>query len=123
MDRVARSLLPDGGRRPLTPEEEDSVTDVLDAAAAWKAGTLPLTAAAAIGTITYRDHISPRYSRFVAIATTPVGDPRRAALLEMVELMVSKMHMVTRFGVISRLEEHEHDQAIAALRMHERRAA
>jgi len=114
MDRLTVAMLQGQGKRQFTAEERDSVQDVLDAAAAWDAGAFPLTNAANLGTITYQGIPSPRYTRFVAIVTTPAGDPRRAALLRMIDRIVAANRIVTRFGVMDRDEFHQHDAAIAA---------
>jgi hypothetical protein len=87
--------------------------DILDAAAAWLSGTLPLTELMRLGTI--EDHHgrpSPRYSRWVAMATAERSDPRRRALLAALDRVVAAQVIVTRQGVLTPDEMHQHDAAV-----------
>lgn len=90
------SLTPE---RTLTEEERESVEDVLFAAADWQAGELPITEAAKFGIVPWNGRPSPWYTRFVAIRTTPKGDPRRIALIAMCEKLDKLQGGVhTQFG-------------------------
>lgn len=80
-----RDLLPDGGRRELTPDEIAEVEDVLDASAEWRAGRLPWQAAANIGTIARGSRPSSSYARFVALNNVSRTDPRRDDLLALMD--------------------------------------
>lgn len=89
-----------GRGKPLPFDQQMEVEDVLDAAAEWQAGRLPTTEAAKIGGIS-----TPGYTRFKAITTTPVTDPRWSALHALVshldDLSGGKM---TRQGRFNRFE-------------------
>lgn len=98
----------------------DDLEDVLDAAEAWQAGRLPLSTAANLGTVPYRDrdgrpHPSPRFTRYLAMVHAAPDDPRRAALLAMIDRMIRANHIVTPFGIVSQDELHQHDQAVDRL--------
>lgn len=82
--------------REVDPETRAAVEDVLDAAAAWRAGTLPLGAAIKIG---------GGYLRMVATSVTPKADPRWHDLQAMIDTLVSMQgYETTRQGVYSRRE-------------------
>jgi|SRR5699024_10503928 len=92
--------------RVLTPDEQDAVSDCLDAAAEWYAGRMPWTVAAGIGTW----HDSPARTRFLAITTTPKTDSRYPALIALLDVLVDASGYVrTKQGVYSRRELGEHD--------------
>ncbi len=112
------ALMPDNGRRALTPDEQADIADVLDAAAAWDAGDLDLNAAAHIGTLLYEGHPSRSYSRAVALIRTPRADPRWHALNRMVDVLATSMYVRTRAGLFSATELHHHDRAVQYLRDH-----
>lgn len=69
--------------RVLTPDEQDAVADVLDAAAEWRAGRLPWQEAASIGT-----YHNPSRTRFLAITTTPKTDPRWHDLMALIDVLI-----------------------------------
>ncbi len=92
------------------------VADILDAAHAWQAGHLDLNAVMQLGTIPYHGHPSRSYSRFVAVATTPPGDPRRAALLEILRRVNRQHGRETPHGMMSRDDDHQHDAAVQFVR-------
>lgn len=104
-------LLPDGGRRPLDMDEALAVEDILDAAAAVAADRLPWWEAAKQGAMPARDWrtgralVSPAYGRFVALMVTPPSDPRRAALLALVDRLVRESGItLTQHGCFERDE-------------------
>lgn len=136
MDRAADAMTatlaamhPESGRRQLEPWEQDTLADCLDAAAAWQAGELDLNTAAHVGAIEYqgpdddRPHPSPRYSRFLAITTTPRDDPRWAALDALIRTIVRKQMIVTTQGVYESSELHQHDRARQWIAQHDRSEA
>lgn len=112
-----------GMGRPIPPEWAFDIEDVLDAAEAWQAGRLTLSVAANIGTVAYRDQPSPRYTRYLAIIHTALDDPRRPALMAMLERIVRANHTVTKQGMFTREEQHQHDQVIRWLQDHPRTEA
>ncbi len=117
------ALLPGQGKRPLTPEDQQSVEDCLDAAAAWEAGDLDLNAAAHIGTLLYEGYPSRTYSRAVALIRTPRADPRWHALNRMVDVLATAMYVKTKAGLMTSEELHAHDRAVQYLRDHPTREA
>jgi hypothetical protein len=123
MDRTADAITatiarmqPAEGRRALEPWEQESIADVLDAAAAWAAGQLDLNTAAHTGVIEYRGHPSPRYSRFIAITTTPRTDPRWQALDRLVTKITNAAAVPTHQGLFDVTDLHQHDRARDYLR-------
>lgn len=91
--------------RTLTPDEQDAVADVLDAAHEWRAGRLPWQAAANIGT-----YHNPERTRFLAITTTPKTDSRWHDLMALLNVLVDMSGFVrTRQGVYSTRELGEHE--------------
>ena len=95
--------------RVLTPDEQDAVADVLDAAHEWQAGRMPWQVAASIGAW----HDSPSRTRFLAITTTPSTDPRWHALKALLDVLVDASGYVRcRQGVFSKRELGEHDVAV-----------
>jgi hypothetical protein len=66
----------------LTDEDKTECDYVLEAAGEWAAGTLPLEVFAKVGTIQspFTGRESAGYSRYVALLSVPVTDPRRDAL-------------------------------------------
>lgn len=66
----------------LTDTDRGEVEDILDAAAAWKAGSLPIHEFARLGQIVSpANQRSAGYSRYVAFRTTPRSDFRYGALV------------------------------------------
>lgn len=116
---------PSTDRDPLTPEEADSVNDVLDAAAAWAAGQLPFYEAAAIGTIEDSHGTpSPAYSRYVATIRTLNDDPRRKNLMDLLDVLIeSQGYVTTRQGVYTKWEIRENDAGWQYANLNERGAA
>lgn len=114
----------DTGRADLTPDELDTINDVLDAAQAFADGALPFYEAAAIGTLAdWRGVVSPAYTRYVAMTRTPKNDPRKGALLRLLDALVSaEGYVITRQGVYQRWEIRESDEQVAQV-MAERPAA
>lgn len=136
MDRTAgaiaatlATLQPDSGRRALDDWERDTIGDTLDAAQAWADGELDLNTAAHCGVLEYQGpndpapHPSPRYSRFIAITTTPRTDPRWPALDRLVRTIVARQMIVTIQGVYESHELHIHDHAREWLRTHKAQEA
>lgn len=96
-------LLPGEGQREYSADELAVIEDVLDAAAAWQSGALPLDAFWRLGTLrprawshrsggvngpvtTCRGLDQAGYSRFTALVyAVKTGDPRRRALLAAIE--------------------------------------
>ncbi len=87
---AVRHLLPGKGRRELSPDEVADVEDILDAAAEWQAGRLPLGELMRIGSLTHGTRPSPGYSRFTALYTTSKSDTRRAALMAAIEELIRR---------------------------------
>lgn len=85
---AVRALIP----ASLDPWARDNIEDVLDAAAEWANGALPLPEFARIGTITYWRHgvemPSPGYTRWLAVVTAAANDPRRGHLLNAIEALL-----------------------------------
>jgi hypothetical protein len=100
-------LLPDGGRRPLDAAEAWAVEEVLDAAMHWQAGALPWDEAAKITPLPCLDRHgraieSATYARFLAMTSADADDPRRPALVALVDHLVrAQGATITRFGIIS----------------------
>lgn len=112
MERAVSHLLPERLR-----EYAPDIEDVLDAAAEWQAGRLDLNTLLHLGTIPYQGRPSPRYSRFVAVATTSPSDPRRAALLAAIERVASTQGTFTHQGFFQAFELHQHDRAAEVVRL------
>lgn len=112
-------------RDPLTPEQQDSVNDVLDAAAAWAAGQLPFYEVAAIGTIEDAHGTpSPAYSRYVATIRTTKDDPRRQNLMDLLDVLIrSQGFTVTRQGVFTKWEVRENEAGWMHANLNERDVA
>lgn len=122
-DAIA-GLTPGAGQRLLTTDERAEVDDILDAAAEWQAGRMDWRAVAGLGRLEINGAPSESYSRFVAVAMTPPGDPRRAALLAFLDVLVrAEGYIATRQGTFTRHETRMHDQAVAWVRAHERETA
>ncbi|MDQ3222113.1 MAG: hypothetical protein M3Q75_01350 [Gemmatimonadota bacterium] len=126
-DRTAEAIgatftafMPDQGRRDLSPEELDSMNDILDAAAEWAAGRLPLNAAAQVGTIlTHQGHPSRAYSRHVAsLWAWRAKDSRWKSLNRMVNVLAAAVYVKTSQGLFTSEQLHEHDRAVQYLRDH-----
>lgn len=86
----------------LTDEQRVEVDDVLEAAAAYRRGELPLTEFANVGTIgrPVSGVPSAAYSRFVAVTSTPPSDERRADLLAAIDdLLAFQGFIVTKAGM------------------------
>jgi hypothetical protein len=117
-DALIRAVAHTLPRNPRTdPDIAADCADILDAAAEWMAGTLPLDALMRLGTI--EDHHgrpSPRYSRWVAMCTAERSDPRRRALLAALDRVVAAQVIVTRQGVLTPDEMHQHDAAVRFVR-------
>lgn len=110
---ATKHLLPGKGERKLTPEEQAEIEDVLDAAQMWAEGKLDVPGAATVGALPYNGTTSPGYSRFVAVRLTPKSDPRRAALLKLVNHLDRMMGTVhTTQGTYERAELAESDVAV-----------
>jgi len=99
-------------RRDLTPEEQATIEDVLDAAQAFADGDVPFYEAASIGTLTdWKGIVSPSYTRYVALVRTPKNDPRTKALRQLLDTLVeAEGWVVTRQGVFGRWEIHENNE-------------
>jgi len=132
MDRTAEAVgaaftafLPDHGRRDFSPEELDSIADVLDAATEWDQGRMPLNAAAHVGTVlTPAGHPSRSYSRHVAsLWAWRSKDPRWKALDRMVNVLACAVYVKTTQGLFTSEELHQHDGAVRWLRDHPNDAA
>lgn len=75
--------------RVLPPEDVAAAEDILDAAAAWAAGALPIGEAAAVGAMGFG--VPPVFSagrgRFVARWATPPDDPRLPCLAALIDAL------------------------------------
>lgn len=93
MISIAESLNQFAADRARTLDDESKVEihDVLDAAADFVAGLMPIHTFAKIGGIpsSTNGKPSPGYTRFMALMTTPTDDPRRAALLTAIDAVLS----------------------------------
>ncbi len=119
MDTAITHLLPEDGHRPLTSEERDSIEDVLDAAQAWAAGSIPWYQAAKYGGVAYRGHTSSAYSRFLAMVNASRTDRRRPHLLALIDEITRRSgYRITEQGVFSAFDEAQHDGAVRWLRDH-----
>lgn len=102
IDRIA------GDRhRRLSDADKLDVDDVLEAALAWQNGTLPLEAFARVGTLDSpaTGRVSPDYTRCVAMLSTPISDPRRAALRRAVgALLAFQGFVLTTHGIFAPAE-------------------
>lgn len=101
-------------KRELTRDEKDAVADILDAAAEWRRGALPLDAFALVGKLPAWNAAGRRcesagYGRALALMATPQSDPRWRALRAAIEALVRRQDVVvTRQGVFDRSELEEH---------------
>ena len=124
MDGAIVHLLPGADHRPLTPEERDSIEDVLDAAQAWAEGSIPWYRAAKYGGVAYRGHTSNAYSRFLAMVNASRTDPRRPHLLALIDEITRRSgYRITEQGVFSAADEYQHDGAVRWLRDHPNKEA
>lgn len=116
---------PSSNRDPLTPEQQASVDDVLDAAAAWAAGHLPFYEAAAIGTIEDANGTpSPAYTRYVATIRTLSDDPRRKNLMDLLDVLIEAQgYVMTRQGVYTKFEIRDNEAGWQYANLNERGAA
>ncbi len=82
LDRMA-----DTRHQTLTDDDKAEIEDVLDAAQDYAGGRLPANAFAAIGGMLgpRNGRPCPEYTRFVALQSTPLNDPRRADLLRAID--------------------------------------
>lgn len=100
-------LLPGRGQRTLTPEEQEAVEEVLDAA------DYGLADAATTGALCWAGQPSPAYTRFVALAVTPTSDPRRAALETLRDKLISQSGFIrTEQGIFSAEDLGTYDVAL-----------
>lgn len=112
MKSLGESIHEAFANRMWSQEERDSIEDVLDAAAAWAAFELPLAEAAKAGLMASRSDAAggAAFARVRAMLASDPADPRRAALREMLEIMVRAQPVViTRFGLFERSELMRHD--------------
>lgn len=109
----------------ITEEDMAAIEDVLDAAASWKRGEMPWQAAAAIGALRdWQGAELPSYSRHVAMRVTPATDPRRADLMDLIDVLVrSQGYTVTRAGVFTKFEIRDNDAGWQYANLNERGAA
>lgn len=114
-------LTPGAGTRTLTPEEREEVEWILDAAAEWQAGRLPWQEVARIGGIELGGYPSAAYTRFCAVAFTPPTDPRRVALLALIDVLIRNSGYKTTYqGTYSPSELRQHDIAVQWVRQDEK---
>ena len=88
----------------LSDSDKIEVDDVLEAAAAWAAGQLPIHEFAKVGTIPspYTGNPSGSYTRYVAMLSTPVTDARRHDLRRALDaLLTFQGFIVTSQGVFA----------------------
>src|SRR6478736_4886414 len=92
--------------RELSEDETTAIDWVLDAAVEWEEDRLPWWEAANIGAVMVRDWrtgtmiASTGYARFLAVIATPASDPRRAALLKLITVIVEQSGVViTQHGL------------------------
>lgn len=83
----------------FTPEEQQSIEDVLDAAASWMDGKLPLPVAAEQGEIADRDgvHSTAAYGQYRA-AVAAIGDRRHPALMAMLDQLTRRQRGIVYIG-------------------------
>jgi hypothetical protein len=106
----------------LSFEDRVEIEDVLDAAAAWKRGEIPWTAAAGLGRmLDWRGQPNEAYTRYVAYRVTPRSDPRLADLDELIEVIIrAQGFVITRQGVFTPTEIRAHDSGFDASQVHAR---
>lgn len=99
--------------RDLTDDEQGAVADILDAAAEWAAGRLPLHALSEVGKLPAWNAAGRRcesagYGRALALMSTPPSDPRWPALRDAIEELVRRQEVVvTTQGVFEREDLYE----------------
>jgi hypothetical protein len=105
------SLLPDEGKRPLSADEVQACDDILEAAAEWRAGRLPLWEFERVGALPAWEpdgrgrFESVGYGRFLALLTVAKNDPRREALMAAIDALVDgRPGYLSRQGFIGRHE-------------------
>lgn len=82
------------------------VDDILDAAVAWERG-MPLDQFARLGSLPHpgTQRPSTSYSRFVALVTTSLSDPRRVSLMRAIDAVLAFQGVVmTTSGIYDRDE-------------------
>lgn len=97
LDRIAGSRFD-----TLSDADKIEVDDVLEAAAAWASGALPIWELANVGTMLspVTGKPSSAYTRYSAVLATPVIDPRRGELLRAIDALINAQGMViTSFGI------------------------
>lgn len=75
-------------RRELDPWERADIADVLEAAAEWEAGRLPLAELRRIGHIEWQGQPSSGYTRFVALGAAGPRSTAGQTLLRAIEAIV-----------------------------------
>lgn len=91
----------------LSKDDWQDVADVLDAAAEWSAGRLPLESFAAVGTMLspFTGRPSAQYTRYVAARVTIADKARLAPLLRALDhLLLFQGQTITSHGVFDRDE-------------------
>lgn len=108
MESLAHAIQTAFANRDWTPEERQAMEDVLDAAAEWRAGRLPLKEAARFGEIADRSGVTCTAARtqYRAMLATPLEDPRRPALRALLDTLVARQPgvVLTSKGVFDRDE-------------------
>lgn len=94
-------------RDRLSAADRQDVEDVLDAAAAWAGGDLPMGEFIRVGTLVIpgTGRVSPGYSRYMAMICADPGDVRRDALRGAVDRII--LHgglQITRHGIFEPAE-------------------
>lgn len=91
MKRLGTALYETFAAREWTQEERDSIEDVLDAAAAFTEFRLPLADALAVGQLPTGDGqtAGAAYARYRAMLAAHPDDPRRAALAELLNVVIA----------------------------------
>lgn len=76
--------------REWSKDERDSINDVLDAAADFTAFRLPLAEALKVGALPSDDGFrsTPAFGRVRAVLAASLTDPRRRALLDLLDIVI-----------------------------------
>lgn len=91
MKALGTALYETFAARDWTQEERDSIDDVLDAAQAFVDFRLPLDEALKVGALATGEGraATPAFARVRAILAASPNDPRRAALMELFNVVIS----------------------------------
>ena len=117
MDRAVSHLLP--GKPRSDPEIVAECDLILEAAADWQAGILSLSEFMRLGAITdWNGRPNPKYTRWVAMCTASLLDPRRRALAAILDTVTKAQAIVTDQGVFTQDELNESNQHLIRAGLH-----